>query len=62
MNVVWLKKDLRLEDHQPLFEAQNSSGKILLLYIFEPELFNDPHYSKRHFDFIKQSLIELQTA
>jgi deoxyribodipyrimidine photo-lyase len=52
MNVVWLKKDLRLEDHQPLFEAQNSSGKILLLYIFEPELFNDPHYSKRHFDFI----------
>lgn len=60
MNVVWLKKDLRLEDHQPLFEAQNSSGKILLLYIFEPELFNDPHYSKRHFDFIKQSLIELQ--
>lgn len=60
MNVVWLKKDLRLIDHEPLFESQKQSGKTLLLYIFEPELKNDPHYSKRHFDFIKQSLEELQ--
>lgn len=60
MNIVWLKKDLRLEDHQPLFEAQKCSGKILLLYIFEPELLKDPHYSNRHFDFIKQSILELQ--
>ncbi|GAA4757486.1 MULTISPECIES: cryptochrome/deoxyribodipyrimidine photo-lyase family protein [Flavobacterium] len=61
MNVVWLKKDLRLEDHQPLFEAQKCNEKILLLFIFETELLKDPHYSKRHFDFIKESLQELQT-
>lgn len=60
MNVVWLKKDLRLEDNEPLFEAQKQGGKTLLLYIFEPELQSNPHYSKRHFDFIKQSLTELQ--
>lgn len=60
MNVVWLKKDLRLEDHQPLFEAQKCNEKILLLFIFETELLKDPHYSERHFDFIKQSLLELQ--
>ena len=28
-------------------------------YCFEPLLLNDPHYSERHWNFIKQSLIDL---
>ena len=31
-----------------------------MLYIFEPSLLQDYHYSQRHFDFIKQSLEALQ--
>ena len=31
-----------------------------MLYIFEPSLLKDYHYSQRHFDFIKQSLEALQ--
>jgi deoxyribodipyrimidine photo-lyase len=50
-----------LHDHEALHCALEASGKVLLLYILEPSLQNDPHYSKRHFDFIKQSLEELQS-
>ena len=60
MNIVWFKRDLRLYDNEALYQALQSSGKVLLLYILEPSLVNDQHYSQRHFDFIKQSLEELQ--
>jgi deoxyribodipyrimidine photo-lyase len=56
VNIVWFKRDLRLLDHEPLMRALNSQTPTLLLYIFEPIILNDAHYSKRHFDFIKQSL------
>jgi deoxyribodipyrimidine photo-lyase len=60
MKIVWFKRDLRLFDNEPLFRAIAADGPTLLLYIFEPSLLNDHHYSNRHFDFIKQSLEELQ--
>ncbi|MDD3005744.1 deoxyribodipyrimidine photo-lyase, partial [Flavobacterium sp.] len=60
MKIVWFKRDLRLYDHEALHEALSTSGKTLLLYIFEPSLMKDYHYSQRHFDFIKQSLEALQ--
>ncbi|WP_093368580.1 FAD-binding domain-containing protein [Psychroflexus sediminis] len=60
VNVVWLKRDLRLQDHAPLHDALQKSQPVVLLYVFEPLLLNDPHYSKRHFRFIKESLKELQ--
>ena len=60
MNVVWFKKDLRLHDHEALFNAMCANEPCLFLYIFEPILLNDSHYSKRHFNFIKQSLVDLQ--
>jgi len=56
IHLVWLKRDLRLEDHPPLRLALQSKRRVLLVYIFEEILQNDPHYSPRHFDFIKQSL------
>ncbi len=56
MKIVWFKRDLRLHDHEALHEALSTSGKTLLLYIFEPSMMKDYHYSQRHFDFIKQSL------
>lgn len=61
MNIVWLKRDLRLQDNEALFNAIQSEGKTLIIYIFEPILLENPHYSKRHFDFIKQSLEDLQS-
>jgi len=60
VNVVWFKRDLRLQDHTPLHLALRKRQPVLLLYIFEPILLNDSHYSERHFRFIKESLDELQ--
>lgn len=60
VNVVWLKRDLRLQDHAPLHEALQKRHPVLILYIFEPILLHDLHYGKRHFRFIKESLQELQ--
>jgi len=56
VNIVWFKKDLRLKDHQPLFEAQKENIPTILLYIFEPILLQAPTSDIRHFRFIWQSL------
>ncbi|MEY3007219.1 MAG: hypothetical protein RI942_1561, partial [Pseudomonadota bacterium] len=58
MQVVWFKRDLRLEDHAPLSAALNGAP-TLLLYVFEPELWRDSHYSERHWRFVAQSLLEM---
>lgn len=59
VNVVWFKRDLRLNDHQPLQDALASGQPLLLLYIAEPALLNDPHYDVRHWRFVRQSLQDM---
>lgn len=46
-------------DHEPLSNAIVTDHKILLLYSFEPLWTIDTHYSNLHFNFIKQSLVEI---
>ena len=62
IGVVWFKRDLRLHDHAPLHIALKENKKVLLIYVFENILAKDPHYSQRHFNFIKQSLIDLNKS
>lgn len=57
--VVWFKRDLRLHDNEALHNAINSGHKVLLLYVFEPTLLDDPHYSKRHWNFVKESISDI---
>ncbi len=59
INVVWFKRDLRLEDNEALASALSSKRKVILLYVFEHILLNDNHYSDRHFNFIKESISDL---
>lgn len=59
IHLVWLKRDLRLQDNEAIFNALQSGKRVLLVYAFEPLLMHDPHYSERHWDFIKQSLVDL---
>jgi deoxyribodipyrimidine photo-lyase len=59
INVVWFKRDLRLQDNEAIFNAIQSQKPTLLLYVFENSLENDPHYSARHWNFIKQSLLDI---
>ncbi len=60
VNIVWLKRDLRLEDNEAIFNALASNKPVLLLYVFEQLLMDDEHYSERHWNFVKQSLLDLQ--
>lgn len=59
VSIVWLKRDLRLQDHAALAAALNEKWPVLLLYVLEPELVNEPHCSERHWTFIKQSLADI---
>ena len=59
INVVWFKRDLRLEDNEAIFNATQMDQPTLFLYVFEKSLENDPHYSERHWNFIKQSISDI---
>jgi len=59
INIVWLKRDLRLQDHEPICNAIANGLPTLLLFVFEPLLINDEHYSERHWNFIKQSIKDI---
>lgn len=54
--LVWLKRDLRWEDHEPISAAIDSGYPVILWYNFEPILLSDKHYSSRHWHFISESL------
>jgi deoxyribodipyrimidine photo-lyase len=58
-NIIWFKRDLRVEDHAPLFEAARQ-GAVLALYIVEPNLWQCHDQSRRHWHFIHDSLLALK--
>ncbi len=57
--IVWLKRDLRLQDHQALTEALLNHKAVLLLYVAENSLITEKHFSSRHLNFIKESLKDM---
>ena len=61
LQVVWFKRDLRIRDHAALTHAAQR-GPVVGVYIIEPELVSSPEFDRSHFDFIRESLIELQSS
>lgn len=59
MQIVWFKKDLRIHDHACLVSAAQL-GPVLPLYIFEPELWQQPDMSHRHYEFLIECLQDLE--
>ena len=59
INIIWLKRDLRLQDNEAILNALNAGKRTLFLYVFEKSLLEDEHYAERHWDFIKQSIVDL---
>ncbi len=57
--IVWLKRDLRLADHEPWRRAIASGLSVLPVYIWEPSLWVHPDYDERHARFIAESLAAL---
>ena len=59
INIFWFKRDLRLLDNEPLNNAVSQKEKLLLIYCFEPSLKKNKHYTSRHWNFIKESINDL---
>lgn len=60
LRVVWFKRDLRLHDHAPLYNAVQSGDMVLPLYVAEPSIWQGQELSARHYQFVKESLHDLQ--
>lgn len=59
MNLVWLKRDLRISDHRPLEEAC-ATGPTVALYVYEPDLIRSDEFDASHLTFINESLRDLE--
>lgn len=59
INIVWLKRDLRLRDHPALNAAAKADGPTLLLYCFEASIAACPQHSLRHWRFAYESIQDL---
>jgi len=57
--IVWFKRDIRLQDHKPIYKASQCGLPVLLLYCFEPSVMNYTDSDTRHWRFVYQSLQDL---
>ena len=60
IQIVWFKRDLRITDHRPIFEASQNSIPTLPIYIVEIDYWKQPFASRRHWCFIHDSLKDLR--
>ena len=59
VNVIWLKRDLRLSDHKPLAMAAQCDLPVLLIYCYEPSLMATRESDERHWRFVMQSVEDM---
>lgn len=60
MNIIWFKRDLRVQDHAAL-AALPEGEPCLPLYVFEPDYWALPDTSPRQWDFTRECLDGLDT-
>ena len=61
MQIMWFKRDLRIEDNSALSEAAKR-GPVLPLYILEKDLWKEEDMSARHYQFLAECLNELDIS
>lgn len=59
VNIVWLKRDLRTQDHAALHEAESAGMSYRIIYILDPEIIEYPDTSLRHIQFIIHAIDDL---
>ncbi|MEO1641733.1 MAG: deoxyribodipyrimidine photo-lyase/cryptochrome family protein [Pseudomonadota bacterium] len=66
LHIVWFKRDLRVHDHAAITAAVKAAaadgGRVLPLYVFEAGYWTLPEHSGRQFEFISESLKDLDSA
>ena len=58
INIVWLKRDIRKQDHEPLYLAEQENIPYVVIYVFEPHIINYKDTSLRHLQFQYFSLLD----
>jgi deoxyribodipyrimidine photo-lyase len=61
VHIVWLKRDLRIEDHAALYEAARR-GPVLPIFTWDASVWSSPDYATQHVMFVRECLSELKTA
>ena len=61
VDVVWLKKDVRLHDHAPISTICNSSAtrRCVILYLYEPDQLSQETVHGSHVEFVNEGLVDL---
>ncbi len=59
INIVWLKRDIRSQDHLPLHIAEQSNLPYIIIYLLEPSIIKYPDTSLRHLQFQYHSILQL---
>ena len=59
INIVWIKRDIRSQDHLPLHLAEQNNLPYLIVFIFEPSVISYPDSSIRHLQFQFHALSQL---
>ncbi len=59
INIVWLKRDIRSQDHLPLYLAEQSALPYLMIFILEPSVISYPDTSIRHLQFQYHAILKL---
>jgi deoxyribodipyrimidine photo-lyase len=59
INLVWMKRDLRTQDHEPLMLAEKAGLPYFIVFCFEPSIISHPDTSTRHVQFQYQSLLKV---
>ncbi len=62
INIVWIKRDIRSQDHEPLAFAENETIPYILIYLFEPTLMQHKATSLRHLQFQYHSIKKMNIA
>jgi deoxyribodipyrimidine photo-lyase len=58
INIVWIKRDIRSQDHEPFHAAETEGIPYFPIYIFEPNIINYPDCSLRHLQFQYLSILQ----
>lgn len=60
VHIVWLKRDLRIQDHAALHAAAKV-GAVLPIFTWDASVWSCPDYSKQHVMFVRECLATLKT-
>ncbi len=61
-NIVWLKRDLRLQNQAALHAAESDGLPYRIIYIFDPDLIRHPDTSLRHLQFVYHAVQDLNQS